>query len=170
MSWDLFIFANDPRPFNDETKLSPLGDAAEVRTKISQSVPKVDWTDPAWGVLEGHRWSIEFNHKTNGLTEYVTLHVRGGGDPLTTIVKLCKDNGWVVFDPAANDLIDLAAPSTKSWQEFQGYRDQVIGKMEQAPSKSNLIRQYPIGSMGIAVITLILIVWVFRKNKPKAER
>jgi hypothetical protein len=72
----------------------------------------------------------------------------------------------VVYDPAANELIDLAAPSTKSWQEFQVYRDKVIGRTEEAPSKPNLIHQHPAALMGAGVILVIFILWVFRKKEP----
>jgi hypothetical protein len=96
------IFTKDPREFLGETKPPSLGDAGDVRTKISQSLPKVDWTDPAWGILDDNGWSIEFNHQTNGATESLMLHVRGGGDPISAIVKLSKDNGWVAYDTSAD--------------------------------------------------------------------
>jgi hypothetical protein len=67
MSWDIFIFSQDPRHLAKGAKPAPLGDAAEVRAKISKSLPDVNWKDPAWGVLEGKGWSIEFNHQTNGV-------------------------------------------------------------------------------------------------------
>jgi len=131
MSWDVFLFSQDPTKLADGAKPAPLGEAEEVRAKISKSLPKVSWADPAWGILDGDGWSIEFNHQTNGITDSVALHVRGGGNPISSIVKLCKENNWVALDSSSGDLMNLDAPSSKSWSQFQAYRDKVVAKSEQ---------------------------------------
>jgi hypothetical protein len=157
MSWDIMILTKDPREFSGDTKPPPLGGAGEVRTKISKSLPKVDWTDPAWGVLDGNGWSIEFNHETNGITDSIMLHLRGGSDPIVAIVKLCKDNGWVAYDTSADGLLDLAAPSAKSCQEFQAFRDKVIASTEQPPARPSLIRQHPVAFTSVGLLLIIIV-------------
>ncbi|MCA9449858.1 MAG: hypothetical protein KC931_22240, partial [Candidatus Omnitrophica bacterium] len=91
MSWDVVLlnFQGDPPDTDDLSDAfndpPAMGDAAEIREKVSESLPGVDWSDPAWGVLQGDGWSIEFNHQETGETATMMLHVRGGGDPITSI-------------------------------------------------------------------------------------
>ncbi|MGD9127150.1 MAG: hypothetical protein PVH19_07195 [Planctomycetia bacterium] len=130
MSWDvlLFNFEGDPPNFEevpDDFRPPSMGDAQAVREAIDKVVPNVDWSDPAWGIVEGNGWSIEFNHQENGDTDQVMLHVRGGGNPITTIVNLCKANNWSAFDLSTGEFIDLSTPSEDGWVGFQAYRDKV---------------------------------------------
>ena len=161
MSWDVMIFGGDPEQFTNEETAPSLGDAADVRTKISRSLPEVDWTDPAWGVLEGDGWSIEFNHKTDGIADELMLHVRGGGDPIGAIVKLCRDNGWVAYDTTADAVIDLAAPWTRSWEEFQAFRDKAFSVAN--PSKGGPASIQPRRVMfillGLVVLVIVYSLW-----------
>ena len=59
MSWDVVIFNSkgDPPPppesMDEEFLSPPFGCARDVRKIISLHLPEVDWSDPAWGVLEG---------------------------------------------------------------------------------------------------------------------
>ena len=154
-------FAKDPRKFTGDTKPPPLGDAGDVRSQITKVLPKVDWHDPAWGILEGSDWSIEFNHKKSGLSEYMMLHVRGGGDPLSAITAMCKSNGWVALDCSSGDLINLDAPSSKSWKEFQGYRDQIVAST-QAAQKPNFVRKHPVTVSAAWFSSLSFCIWYGR--------
>jgi hypothetical protein len=164
MSWDVMIFTKDPRTFTGDTGPPPLGDAGDVRLRIAKVFPKVDWRDPAWGVLEGRGWSIEFNHQTNGMTTSIMLHVRGGGDPLTAITSLCRSNGWVALDCSSGELIDLVAPSSKSWREFQEYRNQ-IGGSTQAAQKPNFVREHPELMLSVGLLAVAVIVHMARKKR-----
>jgi hypothetical protein len=42
--------------------------------------------------------------------------VRGTGNPLPVIVRLCRQNGWVAFDSAAGTFLDLEDPSPEGWE------------------------------------------------------
>lgn len=88
------------------------------------------------------------------------LHVRGGGDPLPAIVSICKSNGWVALDCSSGELISLDAPSSKSWREFQGYRDQIVASTQVA-QRSSFVREHAVMlSAGILVIIVIAyFVW-----------
>lgn len=159
------IFSKDPRTFTGDTKPPPLGEAESVRSNITKVLPKVDWHDPAWGVLEGRGWSIEFNHQTNGVTGSIMLHVRGGGDPVTPITAICKSNGWVALDISSGELINLDAPSSKSWREFQQYRDQIVASTEAAPS-AGFARQYAGFLLPAGLLVMVLVVY-FRWKKQR---
>jgi len=114
----------------DDHQFVPMGDAVEVRSNISKVLPDVDWSDPAWGVLDGDGYSIEFNFQPDGPVTGFMLHVRGGSDPIAAIVKLCSAHGWAAIDTSTGDYIDLQAPSHEGWESFQGFRDQIVGRLE----------------------------------------
>jgi hypothetical protein len=106
-------------------KAVPLGEASEVRQRISTVLPQVDWTDPAWGTLDGEGFSIEFNTKAEGTIDGLMLHVRGNGDPLPAIGSLCRQNGWAALDMTTGDFLDAANPSRAGWDDFREFRDQI---------------------------------------------
>lgn len=159
MSWDIMLLSKDPGPITGTMKVPPLGDAQFVRDQISKTLPGVNWSDPAWGVLDGPGWSIEFNHRKFGLTEGLMLHVRGGGEPISAIVEICRNTGWVAFDIQEGALIDLKAPSDKSWKEFQGYRDGISASMSVTPKQNGAAenRQFDVG---ITIVVLALVAWL----------
>ncbi len=133
MSWDVMIFRFDSPPppiskWPDNFRPVALGEAQEIRNKISHDFPNIDWSDPAWGIFDGKGYSIEFNLQKEGVVEGFMLHVRGGGDPLPTICKLCLIHGWYAFDCSTGYFIDLDHPSREGWTSFQQFRDKVISK------------------------------------------
>ena len=101
---------------------SPLGEAADVRTKITRSIPGVDWSNPAWGVYDGDGWSIEFNHQVEGLCKALMLHVRGEGDPVGAILRICADTGWVALDMTQGKVIHAGSNASAGWKKFQRFR------------------------------------------------
>jgi hypothetical protein len=142
MSWDVVVFAfeNPPPPMDkwpDDFRPPPMGEAKQVRDQITRSLPKIDWSDPGWGRLREGDYSIEFNFQEDGIVEGFMLHVRGGGDPLTPICKLCLENGWYALDCSTGNVIDLDAPSQEGWQGFQSYRDKIIGKLSEGPDQKS---------------------------------
>lgn len=133
MSWDIMILNSDGTPdcLHDAPKdwmPKPMGEAASVRSAITSALPNTDWSDPAWGILAEDSFSLEFNFQKDGPVDAFTIHVRGGGDPLPSIVQLCTTNGWVAFDYSTGEMIDLEDPSRDSWMRFQAYRDRIISQ------------------------------------------
>jgi len=116
----------------DDYRFPSMGDATTVRKQISAAVSSVDWADPAWGILEDDGYSIEINIKGSGPIDSFMLHVRGGGDPVSVIARLCQLNGWVALDTSAGEFMDLNAPSHDGWRQFQAFRDQVLAAADSA--------------------------------------
>lgn len=66
----------------DDFEPRALGPRAGIVAGILAVVPEADFTDPAWGRIDGPGWSIEVNVPQE-LCESFTLHVRGeGADPV----------------------------------------------------------------------------------------
>ncbi len=133
MSWDVMVLRSENLPPDlgnppEDWMPDEMGEAELVRSKISQALPGVDWSDPAWGRFEGEGFSIEFNFQESGAVNAFTLHIRGWGDPLPAIVGLCRPHGWAAFDYSDGSRINLDNPSRENWAAFQAYRDKVTGQ------------------------------------------
>jgi len=125
----LYRWEGEPPPVDeipDDYSFPPMGTAEEVRACVTSVLPSVDWSDPAWGVLEGDGYSIEFNLQESGEVDGFMLHVRGGGDPVSAIAGLCKAHRWVALDTSTGEFLDVNAPSHAGWADFQAFRDRVV--------------------------------------------
>jgi hypothetical protein len=107
-------------------RLLPMGEADALRKQLSSYYPALDWSDPAWGFLEGNGFSIQFNFTKSGPVESFMLHVGGAGDAVSFIVDMCRHAGWQALD-CSGDFLDLDNPCTEGWKGFQTLRDSVIG-------------------------------------------
>lgn len=131
MSWDVMVFnfgGRTPPPIEEvqDSDLVPLGPATEVRQRLSSHLPKIDWSDVTWGILEGDGFSIEFNGGKNDPIANMMLHVRGGGDAIAAITTFARPLGWSVFDCSTGEYLDLDNPSQAGWEGFQAFRDKVV--------------------------------------------
>ena len=130
MSWDVMLFKFNVPPASteeiDESNIVPLGQSAQVREAISSMLPGVNWSDPAWGVVDGPGFSIEFNTGKEDPIKSIMLHVRGGGNAVPAIMAFAIPAGWSALDCSTGEFLDPVKPSDEGWKKFQEYRDQVI--------------------------------------------
>lgn len=131
MSWDVSVFASDspPPPVEEmpaDWKGAVLGSAAAVREAISSALPDVDWADPTWGRFTGNGFSFEFNMGRDDPTDGFMIHVRGGGDAVTSLVRLAQQCGWYLLDTSAGEWMHHADDPSAGWEGFQAFRDSVI--------------------------------------------
>ncbi|WP_328580566.1 hypothetical protein [Streptomyces sp. NBC_00370] len=131
MSWDVILL----RLPDDVTSVQeipanytpdPLGRRHDVLAAVTQAVPDVDLSDPAWGELSGPTWSIELNIGSEDPVDSVMLHIRGSGDDvLTPVLHLAQALRCKALDCAEGDLITPG--QTSGWHAFQQFRDRVVG-------------------------------------------
>jgi hypothetical protein len=137
MSWDVLIMNTGGRTRVDDLpegfQPESLGDADELRSLLSGFFGSLDWSDPAWGILDNDEFSFEFNFTESGPVDTFMLLVRGGGDAVAPIVAMCKQFGWQALDCSAGEFIDLNHPSTNGWEGFQAYRDRVMKESTKPP-------------------------------------
>lgn len=114
---------------------SPLGSIDKVKERLTKVYPTVVWSMPhadygSWGTYQdkGEGYSIEFSLGKKNPVESIMLHVRGSGSVVPKIVELCKQTGWKAIDTSSGEFMDLERPSSKSWEDFQSYRDRIIKK------------------------------------------
>jgi hypothetical protein len=103
-----------------------MGEATVLRRAISAVVHEMDWSDPAWGTLEGAGFSIEFSIERVGPATHIMLHVRGSSDPISPIVAICGKHSWRALDTVTGEGLDPLNPSRKGWDDFRAYRDQAL--------------------------------------------
>lgn len=148
MSWDVTVRDYGDKPpstyelWGENDRPRTLGTPSEVRAKIDRCLPGVDWSDPTWGVYDGEGFSFEFNMRHAPQVADFMVHVRGGGDAITTLLQFAAPNGWSLLDSATNEFIDPDDPSNAGWEEWQEARDQVIERYraeESAPSLKRML-------------------------------
>lgn len=130
MSWDISIqdLPEDARTLEeipDDYQPKPLGNRIEIIARIQEVLPGVDFSDPSWGMLDDPSFSIEFNMGSEELCTSFMLHVRGGGNAMTTITRLlnrlklrgidCQTSGF--FSPEAAEA---------SFSEWKLFRDRAL--------------------------------------------
>jgi hypothetical protein len=95
-------------------------------------------------VLETEDLSVEFWAPDAPVIKCLFADVRGWGNPVPTLARLCLPNGWSVIDTAkflklmqsgvkdagSQALVDLTTPQSSAWEEFCGWRDQVIDDIQ----------------------------------------
>jgi hypothetical protein len=125
MSWDIFIqqFPEGARrvaEIPDTFMAPPLGRRDDVISRIRSAVPKADFTDPAWGVLEGGDYKIEFGLGDDDLLYGITLHVRGSDDVLPHITKVLRALGLRAIDSWTGEFFDpdVAPHSLARWRSY----------------------------------------------------
>ena len=147
MSWDVMILRADGyRSLNDlpkDFKLPALGSADQIKEKLKKHYPTLELSEPKsmnltsgpYNYVEGtykdktEGYVIEFSiHLDQEDPDSISLKVFGGGSVIWKIVELCRENGWKAIDTSVGDFMDLENPSSKGWEDFQAYRDQVIKK------------------------------------------
>jgi hypothetical protein len=118
VSWDVLILHSESTSESpeDRPRLKPLGMADEVRKAVSRALPGIDWMEPVQGTYDGRGYSIDAQLPSRGVVDSIGLHVRGTGNPLPVIVRLCRQNGWVAFDSAAGTFLNLEDPSPAGWE------------------------------------------------------
>jgi len=130
VSWDVVLLAEKRKPNEERPPARNLGEASEVRRRIAAALPGTDWSDPAWGVLESDGWSIEFNSDAAGEVESLMLHVRGEGNPVPAIARLCQETGWFALDMSSAEFLEPANPNSSGWEAFRDFRDTVASQSE----------------------------------------
>jgi hypothetical protein len=126
----VFDFAGSPKPMKQMTESDrPLvmGTPAEVRKKIDNGLPGVDWSDPTWGVYFGDGFSLEFSMCDEPELNRFVVHVRGGGDAIGALLQVAVPNRWSLLDGSTGEWIDPKNPSQAGWLGFQAFRDQALG-------------------------------------------
>jgi hypothetical protein len=127
VSWDVLILHPESAsaPEEGHPQLKPLGMADEVRRAVSRALPGIEWPEPLQGSYEGRAVSVRVELPSRGVVDSFALHLRGPGNPLPMLVRICRQNGWVAFDSVAGTFLDLHDPSPEGWESGVLFRAQI---------------------------------------------
>src|SRR3954451_5206137 len=103
-----------------------LGQLDGLGVSVPQELRQILGNLPAdaRGLYEGQGMFLEFFLGSDPMVKSLTVDVRGDGDPIPTLRRLCGPDGWQVRGPdgAAIDL--RADDAAVGWFKFIQYRDQ----------------------------------------------
>jgi hypothetical protein len=139
VSWDVLILHPESAaaPPEGDPLLRPLGMADDVRRAVSRALPGIEWNAPVQGSYRGLAVSVDVELPSRGVVDSVALHLRGPGNPMPVIVRICLQNGWVAFDSVAGTFLDLQDPSAERWESGVLFRSQIqtLSQLHREPSR-----------------------------------
>lgn len=131
MSWDISVMASStpPPPVEQmprDWRGDLLGSQAEIRQKISTVLTGVNWSDLTWGLYDGDGYSFEFNMGKDDPSDGFMIHVHGGGQAVSALLRLSEKSGWFMLDCSQGEWLHHCEDQEAGWKGFQAYRDRVI--------------------------------------------
>jgi hypothetical protein len=110
----------------DEFAPGPLMSRQSLIDGILTVVPDADFSNPAWGKIEGPGYSIEVNVGDDDPVESFGFNVRGGDLADVAIADILDHLELRAIDESSGDFFDRQA-SVESLQGWRAHRDRVIG-------------------------------------------
>ena len=133
MSWDIYAF-DIPDEFTSvqaipkDFKPASLGSRAELISKIIEVAPTADFSDPAWGTLDGDGWAIEISLSQEEDSTGFAFHVRGGDGAVGAVGAILDHLRIRAVDAQTGDFFTAGPEALKSFQQWRAYRDQIVGR------------------------------------------
>jgi hypothetical protein len=131
MSWDIFALDVPPEIKSVEDmppdfKPKPLGTRSAVISKIKQLIPTADFSDPAWGLIDGNGWWIEVSMGKNEDCDGFSLHVRGADEAVAVVAGILDGLGIRGIDAQTAEFFVSGPTAIESFQSWRSYRDKSV--------------------------------------------
>jgi hypothetical protein len=82
-------------------------------------------------VYEEEAFSIEFYCGDEPEIRCLHADVRGNGNPLPILARLCLPRGWAVVSAADLSKVDLSSGEANQWKGFCDWRDRAISEIQE---------------------------------------
>jgi len=147
LSWDIFVQdlpadARNVADIPDDFAPRPLMPRQALIDRITEVVPGADFTDPAWGKIDGPDFSIEVNIGEGDPVEGFAFHVRGGDQAAGIVADVLGHLGLRALDMGRDDGgffdPDDAVENLRRWR---AYRDQVVAAASAPPAPPTDVRK-----------------------------
>jgi len=138
MSWDIFVqdIPKDVKRISDmhekysNFKPCPIGVRSEIIRKIKEVVHEADFSNPAWGVMDGNGFSIEVDMGDTEECMGFAFHVRGGDAAAFVVSDILECLGLRAFDPSSETgLFEIGLGALDALQRWRRYRG-IVSKDE----------------------------------------
>ena len=132
MSWDIFVQdipqgLNSAADMPDDFVPKPLGERRVLIERIREVVRSADFSDPAWGRIDGPDFSIEVNLGEKEEVEGFAFHVRGGDMAALVVAEILERLGLRAFDTGSDSgLFSIGPDSSGGQKRWREYRDRVL--------------------------------------------
>jgi len=128
VSWDIFVQhlpadATSLDEIPDDFSPPPIGSRENVICQILSAIPSADFSDPAWGLIDGPTFSIEVSLGREQLNGFA-LHVRGDDSVVPVVAKILAATGLRGIDRGTGEIFSEEA-AVQSLRKWRRYRDQV---------------------------------------------
>jgi hypothetical protein len=143
MPWDITLVSAAGNP------PAPLGSRDEVVRAIREAVPEFEWhqsgglppellaqfSPETAAIMARPKLQAVYDHDDLYVAlygfeqdpmKYVCGEVRGRGNPVPLLARLCADRGWSVVSCTDGSVVGLTAAAAPQWDGFQAYRDRAI--------------------------------------------
>jgi len=132
MSWDIFVqdFPSDAKSIEDipdDFKPGSIGKTSDIIERIKEVVPTADFSNPAWGTIDGDGWSIEVNIDEEEDCHGFAFHVRGGDAVVGVIGAILQHLKLRAVDSESGDFLVAGPEAIASFRRWRTYRNQVVG-------------------------------------------
>lgn len=131
MSWDIFVQdfpseVRDPAEIPDDFLPSAIGKRTEITARITEVMPEADFSDPAWGNIDGDDWSIEVNLGDNETCEGFALHVRGGNEAVGAVAAILQHLKLRGLDSQSGEFFVAGPEAVESFRKWREFRDRAV--------------------------------------------
>ena len=132
MSWDIYaqdmpLEAKSVDDIPDTFVPDTIGNRSDIVAQIQKLVPFADFSNPAWGTIDGDDFSIEVNIGEDEKVECVAFRIRGEKTAASVISDILTELNIRAFDTGTVEIFDHDNAST-SMDQWRAYRERVIGR------------------------------------------
>jgi hypothetical protein len=96
----------------------------EVQRSISSAFPEVDWSAPAWGLLIGDSFSLEFSLGSEKQINTFSIHARG--EATSAVMEIVAATGWRILDVSMMTWLNNSSDPDEGRKQFQSYLDTAV--------------------------------------------
>lgn len=131
MSWDIFVQdlpkdAKEVADIPDDFRPGSIGSRTQIIERIKEVAPNANFSNPAWGLLDGEDWSIEINIGPEEECSGFAFHVRGGAGAAGMVALILDHLGLRAIDTQAGGFFVAGPEAIESLRKWRAYRDQVL--------------------------------------------
>ena len=132
MSWDIFV---QDMPIDaatvDEIPATfvpaAIGSRSNIIAKIKEVIPFANFSDPAWGTIDGDGFSIDVNLGADETVDSFAFHVRGDALAAGLVSEILTRLQLRAFDSGTGDIFDHANAAA-GLQLWHAYAKQVLNR------------------------------------------
>ena len=111
----------------------PLGSPEEVRRKIADALPIIDWDSEGLPSYDSDEFSIAFCVPVDDPCLSFDVYVNGPdekastlGETVSTLIEIAERYDWYVQDHSMEEWLHHDCDNSFGWSGFQAYRDRVF--------------------------------------------